>query len=70
MYIRKNEEDYDGSMDQKIIGSCQDLEKEYFRLTGLPDPSTIRPEAYLKKSLEFILQKWKDGEVEYDYIIG
>lgn len=31
-----------------LKGTCQDIEKPYYRLTGLPDPSTIRPENVLK----------------------
>lgn len=56
-------------LDTKIIGTCEDLEKPYYRLTGLPDPNTIRPEHILKKSLTFILKKWKESETEYNYII-
>ena len=41
-------------------GTCEDLEKPYYRLTGLPDPNTIRPEHVLKKALNHILEKWKN----------
>lgn len=34
-----------------LVGTCQDLEKSYFRLTSAPDPATVRPEAVLKKAL-------------------
>lgn len=42
-----------------IVGSCQDLEKHYLRLTSEPDPSRVRPEPVLHKSLAFILAKYK-----------
>jgi hypothetical protein len=35
-----------------IIGTCQELEKQYLRLTTIPDPSQVRPESVLKKSLK------------------
>lgn len=50
-------------------GTCEDLEKPYFRLTGLPDPNMIRPEHILKKSLIHILKKWKNFEKDYNFII-
>lgn len=52
----------------KIVGTCQTLEKDYFRLTSAPDPSTVRPLDILRKSLQLIKKKWKDGGVEYIYI--
>eukprot|EP01035_Chromulina_nebulosa_P017096 gene17096-22609_t len=52
----------------KIVGTCQTLEKEYFRLTSAPDPSTVRPLDILKKALKKLKQKWIKSEVEYIYI--
>ncbi|XP_010554566.1 PREDICTED: SAC3 family protein A-like isoform X2 [Tarenaya hassleriana] len=34
-----------------VKGSCQEIEKRYLRLTSAPDPSTVRPEDVLEKSL-------------------
>ncbi|KAM3143438.1 hypothetical protein pb186bvf_004499 [Paramecium bursaria] len=53
----------------QLKGTCEDLEKQYLRLTGLPDPNMIRPEQTLKKSLAHILQRWRNNEIEYDYVI-
>ncbi|EPZ31767.1 SAC3/GANP/Nin1/mts3/eIF-3 p25 domain-containing protein [Rozella allomycis CSF55] len=50
-----------------IVGTSQDLEKKYLRLTSAPDPSTVRPLAVLKKSLAFLKKKWRE-ECDYGYI--
>jgi hypothetical protein len=42
-----------------IIGTLQSLEKPYFRLTSSPDPSQIRPEKVLLKSLELMKRRWE-----------
>jgi hypothetical protein len=52
--------------DQAIIGTCAELEKPYLRLTTRPDPSTVRPEKILKKTLDLLKQKWKK-EKNYTY---
>jgi len=51
-----------------VIGTNTNLEKPYLRLTSEPDPSLIRPEHILKKTLKFLLEKWKSGKAEYNYI--
>ncbi|KAF9976570.1 hypothetical protein BGZ73_008325, partial [Actinomortierella ambigua] len=50
-----------------IVGTCQDLEKPYLRLTSAPEPATVRPLEVLKKTLEFLKKKWLDEGV-YPYI--
>jgi len=53
----------------KIVGTCQDLEKNYFRLTSAPDPATVRPEDVLKRALDHLKRRWKDDEgLEYIWI--
>lgn len=51
-----------------ITGTCQRLEKDYLRLTAPPDPSTVRPEPILRAALEMVKKKYRDEEVEYDYV--
>jgi hypothetical protein len=45
-----------------------ELEKQYLRLTTLPDPSTIRPESVLIRSLKMLKKKWKNKEADYSNI--
>ena len=47
-----------------LVGTCQKLEKDYFRLTAPPAPDTVRPLPVLEKALDFIRRKWKQ---EHDY---
>jgi len=49
-----------------LVGTCQDLEKSYFRLTAPPEPHTVRPLAVLEGSLDHIRRKWKK-EHNYSY---
>ena len=51
-----------------IIGTCTDLEKQYLRLTTIPNPSNVRPEQILKKSLKMLKKKWKNNDADYNYI--
>ena len=52
----------------KIIGTCQSLEKPYLRLTTLPDPSQVRPQNILVKTLKMLKDKWKKKESDYNYV--
>ena len=47
-----------------LVGTCQKLEKNYFRLTAPPAPDTVRPLPVLEKTLDLIRKKWKK---EHDY---
>jgi SAC3 family protein LENG8/THP3 len=51
-----------------VKGTCQTLEKAYFRLTSAPDPADVRPEEVLEKSLKLMSKKWKKREADYRYI--
>ncbi|KAI8147788.1 SAC3/GANP/Nin1/mts3/eIF-3 p25 family-domain-containing protein [Fennellomyces sp. T-0311] len=50
-----------------IVGTSTQLEKNYFRLTSAPDPTTVRPPQVLKKTLELLKKKWRE-EQNYTYI--
>lgn len=55
-------EEYD--IDYHITGTSTDLVKPYLRLTSAPDPSTVRPQAVLERSVEHVKEKWK---ANHDY---
>lgn len=55
-------------LDFGIKGTCTKLEKQYFRLSTAPDPSTVRPEEILKQALRMVKKKWRGKEAEYAYI--
>lgn len=50
-----------------VVGRCQNLEKNYFRLTSAPNPDTVRPLPVLQKTLDLLKKKWKK-EGNYGYI--
>ncbi|EER28388.1 hypothetical protein D8B26_004725 [Coccidioides posadasii str. Silveira] len=63
---------YEGSLtrdsdDGPVIGRCQNLEKNYFRLTAPPNPDTVRPLSVLKKTLDLLKKKWR-SENNYNYV--
>lgn len=49
-----------------LVGTCQKLEKSYFRLTAPPAPDTVRPLPVLEKALVHIRRKWIK-EHNYNY---
>ena len=53
----------------KIEGTCKDLEKPYYRLTEVPHPSEVRPEAVLKKSMAHVLKKYEDGDGDDHFVV-
>jgi len=52
-----------------IVGTCQKLEKPYFRLSSQPDPSVIRPVEVLKKWFGTLIEQWNATNTNYDYIL-
>ena len=55
-------------LQQNIVGRSKSIEKPYLRITGRPNPDTIRPQPILKKALKHFLEQYKKGK-SYDYII-
>ncbi|MCI4374704.1 hypothetical protein PGIGA_G00008970 [Pangasianodon gigas] len=49
-----------------IVGTCQDITKNYLRLTCAPDPATVRPVPVLRKSLTAVKAHWKSNQ-DYPY---
>lgn len=49
-----------------LVGTCQTLEKNYFRLTAPPAPDTVRPLPILEQALDLVRKKWKK-EHNYSY---
>ncbi|KAF8773870.1 Leukocyte receptor cluster member 8 like protein [Argiope bruennichi] len=45
-----------------VIGTCQDLEKPFLRLTGAVDPTGVRPEDVLVKSLAMVKKHWIENQ--------
>jgi hypothetical protein len=50
-----------------VVGTCQDLEKRYLRLTAAPKPSQVRPPHILRQTLELLKRRWKKDQ-NYSYI--
>ena len=50
----------------RVTGRCQDLEKDYLRLTSQADPDRVRPPTVLLRALNMVKRKWIDaGDYEY-----
>lgn len=50
-----------------VVGRCQTLEKNYFRLTSAPNPDSVRPLPILRKALDLLKKMWRK-ESNYTYI--
>ena len=63
-------EEGDGEVDWDafaVKGTCQSLEKSYFRLTSAPDPSTVRPQPTLELALQRVQERVDSGKENYFY---
>ena len=52
--------------DMHIVGTSQELEKRYLRLTSAPEPHMVRPKPILNRSLNLVITKWKEKQ-DYHY---
>ena len=65
--------DYDDDCDgfyEAIVGKSKSIDKPYLRITGRPDPDTVRPEPILKKALAHFIDGYKKGTLAYDVVIS
>jgi hypothetical protein len=62
-FLNEFDRDDEGNRRQKrfIVGTCQQIEKAYFRLQGDANPAWVRPEEVLSKSLEYVREEWRNG---------
>ncbi|KAG0670625.1 hypothetical protein C6P45_002001 [Maudiozyma exigua] len=51
-----------------IIGTCQNTEKSYLRLTSEPNPALVRPKHILKKAYDILMKKHNKKHVTYPYL--
>ena len=73
-YVTPEPSPYESSRDQSpdqpstgpIVGTCQILEKNYFRLTAQPPANVVRPLEVLARALDHVRQKWKSDH-NYTY---
>lgn len=62
-------DDYDDN-DEIIVGRNTNIDKPYLRITGRPDPETVRPLPVLITALNHFRQEYKQGKMTYDVLIS
>lgn len=63
----EDEWDQDSKSVGPVVGTCQELEKGYFRLTRAPRPHEVRPLEVLERTLDLLKRKWRH-DADYNYI--
>lgn len=63
-YTNSSDDDVEDIHNFNIVGTCQDLEKRYLRLTSAPTSDQVRPVHILKKALKMVQEDWKE---KHDY---
>lgn len=53
---------------EPIVGTCEEIEKEYLRLTSAPKPEAVRPPRVLRLSLAHIKSIWASGTKGYGWV--
>jgi SAC3 family protein LENG8/THP3 len=68
----KNVEENDNyeDNDEIIVGKNTNIDKPYLRITGRPDPDTVRPLLVLQKALRHFREEYRQGKVPYDALIS
>jgi hypothetical protein len=66
--IEDNDDDYEDN-DEIIVGKSSSIDKPYLRITGRPDPETVRPVPVLQKALAHFTKEYKQGNIAYDVLI-
>jgi hypothetical protein len=52
----------------KIVGQCEEWEKQYLRLTTAPDPALVRPPRVIEIALARVLERWaREGAADYHW---
>lgn len=67
VFIASNGDEDDYSF-EAVVGTCEQIEKDYLRLTSAPKPEAVRPPHVLVNALANIKTRWRDGAAEYDWV--
>ncbi len=66
--VSNNEFDEEFVCSSAVVGTYQEIEKEYLRLTSAPKPEFVRPPHVLKQSLQHVKNQWDTRVRDYDWV--